>query len=475
MNCGGSLICDGASNCVQCLTATTCPGTDTECHTRSCISGQCGITNAAAGTPVAAQTARDCKKNVCSGGATVTVNDDTDLPVDGNPCTSDVCTAGTPSNPKVSAGTTCGTNTICDGQGACVSCLTASSCPGTDTECHHRTCTNGACGVANTTQGTPLTTQTPGDCKQVQCDGQGGTATAVDNTDKPVDGLACTDDICTAGVASNPNLSAGTACGTNLMCNGTGACVGCITAANCGTDTTCQTHTCTNGQCGVNNAAVGTALPNQTPGDCKKVQCDGTGQVQTVNDDTDKPVDGNACTQDLCNAGIASNPPEASGTACSQNGGNKCNGSGSTPACVQCLQPSECSGSDTECHMRTCSATGMCGVSNTADGTLVSTQTAGDCKKNVCNGTGGIVAAIDNTDVLVDGNSCTDDLCNSGVPTNPSRAEDAPCNQNNGTRCNGDVSAPACVQCNRISDCGTNTACKTFSCDTAGQCGSSNA
>ena len=44
--CGGSLVCDGANNCVQCLSASTCPGTDTDCHTRSCVSGQCGITNA---------------------------------------------------------------------------------------------------------------------------------------------------------------------------------------------------------------------------------------------------------------------------------------------------------------------------------------------------------------------------------------------------------------------------------------------
>src|SRR5262249_54537380 len=148
---------------------------------------------------------RDCKKNVCSGGVTVTVNDDLDLPVDGNPCTQDVCTAGTPSNPFVTAGNSCGTNTICDGQGACVTCLTASSCPGTDADCHHPTSTNGASGIANTPAGTALTTQTAGDCKKVQCDGNGATMTVTDDTDKPADGNACTDDVCTSGVPSNPN------------------------------------------------------------------------------------------------------------------------------------------------------------------------------------------------------------------------------------------------------------------------------
>src|SRR4029078_5008962 len=98
------------------------------------------------------------------------------------------------------------------------------------------------------------------------------------------------------------------------------------------------------------------ARGSQTAGDCKRVQCDGQGQTTTVNDDTDKLVDGNACTKDLCNGGIASNPPEDSGTTCSQNNVSRCNGSGSAPACVQCLQPSDCSGTDTECHHRTCSA-----------------------------------------------------------------------------------------------------------------------
>ena len=91
MACGGSSsskVCDGANNCVDCLSASTCPGTDTDCHTRSCASGTCGITNIAAGTLIPAQTAGDCKKNVCNGqGTSGPVSDDLDLPVDGNSCT----------------------------------------------------------------------------------------------------------------------------------------------------------------------------------------------------------------------------------------------------------------------------------------------------------------------------------------------------------------------------------------------------
>jgi hypothetical protein len=468
--CGGSLVCDGAANCVECLTATSCPGTDTECQTRSCVQGECGISNVAAGTLIAAQVPRDCKKNVCNGqGASGSVNDDLDLPVDGNACTQDVCTAGMPSNPFVTAGNSCGANTICDGQGACVTCLTASSCPGTDTECRTRTCVNGACGVSNAPAGMLLTTQTAGDCKRAQCDGSGLSMVVTDDADAPVDGNSCTGDVCTAGVPSNPNLASGSACGTNQVCNGQGACVGCVTAANCGTDTACRTFTCNNGQCGVDNVAAGTLLTAQTAGDCKRVQCDGTGQTQTVTDDTDKPVDGNACTQDLCTAGIPSNPPETAGTTCSQNGGTRCNGSGTAPACVQCLAPTDCSGNDTECHVRTCSTAGVCGISNTSDGTLVTGQTAGDCKKNVCM-TGNQVTVNDDNDVPVDGNGCTMDACSNGSPANPPLPSNSPCSENGGTRCNGSATAPACVQCLQNGDCGTNTECQMFTCSLAGAC-----
>jgi hypothetical protein len=257
------------------------------------------------------------------------------------------------------------------------------------------------------------------------------------------------------------------------MCNTQGACVGCITAANCGTDTPCQTHTCSAaGVCGVTNATAGTVLPaqNQTAGDCKRVQCDGQGQSTTVNDDTDKPVDGNACTKDLCSAGIASNPPEDSGTTCNQSNGTRCNGSGSMPACVQCLQPSDCPGTDTECHHRTCSATGVCGISNDPDGKLVQTQTSRDCKKNICMG-GAEVAANDDLDVPADGNGCTNDLCTGGVPSHTPLGINASCDESGGTRCNG---AGACVLCTATSQCDPDSFCQTFTCSLTGQCVPSN-
>ena len=149
------------------------------------------------------QTPGDCRTNVCSGGGVTSVPDNTDLPVDGNQCTADVCTAGVPSNPPLSPGDSCnqGGGTMCDGAGACVQCVTASLCPGQDTECQVRTCNAGTCGFNYTSAGIPVAAQTPGDCKKNQCNGAGGIVTVNDDTDLPNDNNHCTLDTCANGQA----------------------------------------------------------------------------------------------------------------------------------------------------------------------------------------------------------------------------------------------------------------------------------
>src|SRR5262249_964682 len=56
----------------SCKDASTCPGTDTDCQTRTCTAGHCGFDNAPAG-PAAKQTPGDCKKSVCDGMGMLTV------------------------------------------------------------------------------------------------------------------------------------------------------------------------------------------------------------------------------------------------------------------------------------------------------------------------------------------------------------------------------------------------------------------
>ncbi len=46
---------------------------DTECQTRTCVSGVCGFQFAPLGTPVAGQAAQDCRRNVRNGAGGVTM------------------------------------------------------------------------------------------------------------------------------------------------------------------------------------------------------------------------------------------------------------------------------------------------------------------------------------------------------------------------------------------------------------------
>ena len=440
--CGVGQVCNAAGSCVGCVTAATCAGVDDECKTRTCIANVCGFSFTAAGTPTAAQTAADCKKNQCDGaGAIVPVADNTDLPVDNLQCTSDVCAAGAPSNPPTQSGSACNQNggTTCNGGGQCVQCVTASTCPGMDTQCQTRTCKAGACGFSFTASGTPTSAQTAGDCKQNECNGSGAIVANTHNADVPVDGNLCTSDVCTQGIPSNPPVQAGSSCGAGLVCNAMGTCLGCNTGADCpGSDTECQTRTCTSNTCGVSFTAAGTPTAAQTPGDCKQNECNGAGAIVANTHNADVPNDTFQCTTDTCVQGVPTFTPVASGAACNQNNGTRCDAIGD---CVQCNTASDCPGSDTDCHIRTCTA-GACGVFNTAAGNPTTTQTTGNCQSNQCDGAGNAVNVADNTDVPVDSKQCTSDVCAAGVPSNPNLAAGTACSQNGGTTCNG---SGACV------------------------------
>jgi len=365
-----------------CSTANDCPTPSNECDMATCAGGVCGTAHAAAGALKATQTPGDCKKLLCDGsGGTVTSNDDTDVPDDGKACTTDGCSGGVAFHNPLPSGTSCGTALYCDSAGNCAGCSTASDCAGQDTECAKRTCTSGVCGMSLTAAGTKLAVQTSGDCKVIQCDGNGSSVTVADNSDVPVDGKQCTSDLCTAGVPSNPNSPSGTSCSENggTVCNGAGTCTGCLTAANCpGADTDCAKRTCSSGVCGVAYTVSGTPTTSQVTGDCKTNVCDGAGGVTTTTDASDVPVDGNQCTNDLCSGSTPSNPPLTSGTSCSQSGGKLCNGSGQ---CVECLTGADCTSGI--CQNNGCT-TGGCG-SGTVDCDGLSSNGC-ECSGNVCCG-----------------------------------------------------------------------------------------
>jgi hypothetical protein len=448
-----------------CTSVADCPPPASECATPTCVGGVCDVDFVPAGTTAVQQIEGDCQTNECDGaGAIAAIDDNPDVPDDGNPCTTDSCVSGVPTFTNAAAQVSCGVSLVCDGNGVCVGCVAASDCPGVDDECKSRTCVGNACGVAFTAFGTPVAAQVTGNCKTAICDGIGNQATLFDSSDLPVDGNVCTSDVCLNGVASNPPLAAGVSCPQGV-CNGAGACAGCVTAATCpGQDTACQTRTCAAGLCGFNYMPLGTFVSDPTPGDCKRNECDGVGNIAPYPYNTDLPVDNLTCTNDVCTNGVASNPPLPSGTACNQSGGTSCNGAG---ACVGCVSATSCPGQDTACQTRTCSA-GLCGFSYMPLGTFVSDPTPGDCQRDECNGAGVITSYAYNTDLPVDGNTCTNDVCTTGAPSNPPVASGTACNQNGGTSCNG---AGVCVGCVTASSCpGQDTACQTRTC-TAGLCG----
>ncbi|HWB81707.1 MAG TPA: hypothetical protein VG755_42385 [Nannocystaceae bacterium] len=194
----------------------------------------------------------------------------------------------------------------------------------------------------------------------------------------------------------------------------------------------------------------------QTDGDCGVVMCT-MGMPTDDIDDADLPDDDNACTDDVCEMGVGSNPPNGAGGQCPT---GVCDGNG---ACVECNAPSDCTSlpPNDDCQTRTCDGN-VCGQSFTAPNTAVSDagQTDGDCQVVVCDGMGGSGPIDDDADPLVDGLECTTDACDAGNPVNdPSPA---------GTTCAAGVcdGTGGCVGCVEPDDCnGTPTFCQAITCD----------
>src|SRR5262249_44210849 len=147
-----------------------------ECATRTCAFGVCGVAFNPAGTPLVSEVPGDCKRGVCDGaGNAANVIDDTDVPSNGNQCTTALCSGGTPLFAPAPVGTSCSQNggLMCNGVGSCVQCVESTQCPGVDTACATRTCTANVCGFSFAASGTSTMPQTAGDCQVQVCDGAG--------------------------------------------------------------------------------------------------------------------------------------------------------------------------------------------------------------------------------------------------------------------------------------------------------------
>ncbi|EYF08637.1 lamin tail domain-containing protein [Chondromyces apiculatus] len=127
---GGAGGAGGSGGAPQCTVPTECPGADTECATRTCVGGTCGVDATPQGTALQQQTAGDCLTAQCDGqGSVMQVPSDADLPDDTNECTADACAQGAPTHtPLTDAPCTQG-GSYCNALGACVACTLGSHCP----------------------------------------------------------------------------------------------------------------------------------------------------------------------------------------------------------------------------------------------------------------------------------------------------------------------------------------------------------
>ena len=291
----------------ECTTPANCD-TLGDCVQPVCLGGECGTTFTPNGTPTGEQRAGDCNEVVCDGsGASLDVDDDLDVPNDGNDCTIDACTDGVASNEPSPVDTPCGDGLACDGAGACVGCIDASEC-GESTDCIAFNCNGGVCGSTTTAAGSALSAQTPGDCLIAVCDGAGGTTTDVDDGDLPIDGNECTGDACSNGTASNPPEPDGVPCAGGGSCDGAGVCViaTCADSAENGqeTDEDCGGPTCppcatglgcsVGADCVSGSCSGGTCQPTCTDGE----QNQGESDVDCGGPCLACPV-GNGCSDDV--------------------------------------------------------------------------------------------------------------------------------------------------------------------------------
>ena len=426
--CGAQLTCDGKGSCSGCSKDADCPGTESFCQSKKCTAGVCGWDYKPKGTKATGYSdTPPCKQTQCDGkGSAEVVSDPSNTPP-GTACTVGACNGGTPTQNNLENGTECGGDKTCY-NGACSGCLTALDCPGSDTFCQARKCVAGGCGFDFKTEGTEVPGQSEtGSCKKTVCNGAGGTTVVTDTTNAPA-GTGCTYGVCTGGTPSQSDAANGTPCGGSMTCFN-GACSGCATAADCpGSDTFCRKRKCVAGACGFDDTPDGTkATGYPDPGYCKQTQCNGAGGTKTVNDNTYRPSD-TPCTTYTCTSGSLSQSTKSVGAACT---GGVCNASAD---CVECVNASTC-GVDTFCATRTCTGY-KCGVSYKGNGTALpaADQTAGNCQKKQCNGSGTVVSVADNGNTPEDV-VCKKGTCSSGSPSYTNMA--------NGTSC-GVAGSPTC-------------------------------
>jgi plastocyanin len=175
------------------------------------------------------------------------------------------------------------------------------------------------------------------------------------------------------------------------------------------------------------------------------------------------------CVAGAIFTGCGDQPEAPTGSTSSGSSG----GTTGTGGAGGCQAATDCPASTVECKVPSCTV-GVCGVTDLVVGAAATMQTAGDCKKRLCDGMGGVTVATDDTDVPDDKNVCTADTCTGGVAANTAVAPTASgqCMVSGAKGVCGDPAGGAkgtCVECNVAADCasnvcGTNNKCLAAAC-----------
>lgn len=178
-------------------------------------------------------------------------------------------------------------------------CETAADCAGIDTPCQTRVCKDNACGVRNETDGKSVVAQIDGDCKELVCNGKGGT-----RIQALAEGAACSE----AG---------------GKLCNASGICVVCSTAADCNGDV-CLDGACMPASC--MDSAKNGAETDVDCGGASCVRCEDGKACAKANDCKSHVCEGSVCKAGMCGDGTRQGTEEC-------DDGNAQSGDGCTPNC----------------------------------------------------------------------------------------------------------------------------------------------
>ncbi len=245
-----------------CTKVTDCPGPDSsECGTRTCKGGMCGLDLAADGTPLAAQTANDCFEAVCDGaGATKSIPKDADAPDDGKECTDDTCGPGGPIFTARAVGAGCGAGGLlkCTADSLCVECIVDDDCPSKVCDPQSNKCAPAGCGDA-----VKNGLETDTDCGGTTCPNCATGKVCAVGTDCV--GGTCTGNVCaptcTDGLKNNSE--------TDIDCGGPG-CTKCGVGSACGGSADCLTGNCTGSLCYQNHLVINEIDYDQISTDTKE-------------------------------------------------------------------------------------------------------------------------------------------------------------------------------------------------------------